>query len=650
MPEAVDFGEEERQQVLRAYREDELRWKPWLISEEELPPAAPPRTGRPSSLPRSDYSSPASFLARMWSEDEEPVITENQVPSASTSRRKRRSRRRRSSLRHVSPSTERHEEAVESSLTAACIHFLLSIPLRLIPALLYKTCEWLPGGMYHCERGDTEQSSFGVFRQQHGGGPVRRPRGGRTRHRQLTFKVSVLRNPTLTHYRSHRDATPATRVVVPVNLNAAEFRQALRDNIADIPLQFDLCKVNGQRLILPLEEETPQEIRARNLLGRSNLYIRPKITEANEDSTGGEVVQSEMAILFMVETQNSLGIFEGKPGSLLFSYSQQLLSSNKFYTAGKLIAWSIAHNGPGPRCINRHLFCMMCGQKTSLDDFDVEVFMDEDIKQNIEKVSSCSTPEDLADLKSHLGDWIAGWGIPDIYTATLLDVKRIRGEIVSHFAFHRVASMIQQFVAGMDSCGRFWQMVKRCWKQFLPVFTNAGNKLTRNSFQDLFTIGWSPAGSNRREEEEATIFQWEWWLMAIQGEVFERKPPTTNIFGRLFLLSSPQPQLRLVLRLLRRHASHVLDIIAGMAATVFLAAAHQTCSGATAVFLAAAHQNRLVSTAAAVHRTGSVVAAAFLAAAHLNCLVSATWPPTGTVSFSQPFSCPASPCPFTHSL
>ncbi|CAI5646431.1 unnamed protein product [Oreochromis niloticus] len=73
MPEAIDFGEEEKQQVLRAYREDELRWKPWLISEEELSPAAPPRTGRPPSPPRSDYSSPASYLARMWSEDEEPI-------------------------------------------------------------------------------------------------------------------------------------------------------------------------------------------------------------------------------------------------------------------------------------------------------------------------------------------------------------------------------------------------------------------------------------------------------------------------------------------------------------------------------------------------------------------------------------------------
>ncbi|KAL3972580.1 acyl-CoA dehydrogenase [Sarotherodon galilaeus] len=113
MPDAIDFGEEERQQVLRVYREEELRWKPWLISEEELSPAAPPRTGRPLSPPRSDYLSPASYLARMWSEDEEPVAMENQVLSTAASKRKRRSRRRRASLRPVLPSTEQHEDAVE---------------------------------------------------------------------------------------------------------------------------------------------------------------------------------------------------------------------------------------------------------------------------------------------------------------------------------------------------------------------------------------------------------------------------------------------------------------------------------------------------------------------------------------------------------
>ncbi|CAI5678551.1 unnamed protein product [Oreochromis niloticus] len=112
MPEAIDFVEEERQQVLRAYREEELRWKPWLISEEELSPTAPPRTGRPPSPPQSDYSSPASYLARMWSEDEEPVAMENQVLSTAASKRKQRSRRRHALLRPVLPSTEQHEDAV----------------------------------------------------------------------------------------------------------------------------------------------------------------------------------------------------------------------------------------------------------------------------------------------------------------------------------------------------------------------------------------------------------------------------------------------------------------------------------------------------------------------------------------------------------
>ncbi|MEQ2284723.1 hypothetical protein AMECASPLE_024446 [Ameca splendens] len=51
----------------------------------------------------------------------------------------------------------------------------------------------------------------------------------------------------------------------------------------------------------------------------------------------------------------------------------------------------------------------------------------------------------------------------------------MRNEVLAHFVFHRVAIMIQQYVDGMNSCG-----------------------------------------SNHLEEEEATIFQWEWWIMAIE--------------------------------------------------------------------------------------------------------------------------------------
>ncbi|CAI5678681.1 unnamed protein product [Oreochromis niloticus] len=101
--EAIDFGDDERQQVLRAYQEEELRWKPWLIPEEELSPVAPPRTSRSASPPRSDFTSPASFLARMWEDDEEITTTSPlaSVASASivpTSRKNRRQRHRRTAL------------------------------------------------------------------------------------------------------------------------------------------------------------------------------------------------------------------------------------------------------------------------------------------------------------------------------------------------------------------------------------------------------------------------------------------------------------------------------------------------------------------------------------------------------------------------
>jgi len=90
----------------------------------------------------------------------------------------------------------------------------------------------------------------------------------------------------------------------------------------------------------------------------------------------------------MSEVQSSLGIFEGKPGNVLFSYNQDALQQNKFYTAGKLTAWSILHNGPGIKCLNHHLFEMMCGRRQTIDlsTFELETLHDTDIQHRLEKV------------------------------------------------------------------------------------------------------------------------------------------------------------------------------------------------------------------------------------------------------------------------
>ncbi|KAG5267076.1 hypothetical protein AALO_G00239590 [Alosa alosa] len=70
--------------------------------------------------------------------------------------------------------------------------------------------------------------SLQVFRQQEGARPYGRRRGTRpgVRPQQVTFKVLVLRSNTTTRYSSRNDATEACRVVVPLDLSPAEFRQA----------------------------------------------------------------------------------------------------------------------------------------------------------------------------------------------------------------------------------------------------------------------------------------------------------------------------------------------------------------------------------------------------------------------------------------
>lgn len=67
-------------------------------------------------------------------------------------------------------------------------------------------------------------------------------------------------------------------VKVPKNLTEAGFREFLRAIYPQLErINFDLCKVNRHRVVVPLTECTPQAIRSSGVLGRSALYIRPEV-------------------------------------------------------------------------------------------------------------------------------------------------------------------------------------------------------------------------------------------------------------------------------------------------------------------------------------------------------------------------------------
>lgn len=88
----------------------------------------------------------------------------------------------------------------------------------------------------------------------------------------------------------------------------------------------------------------------------------------------------------MMEVQRSLGIFEGQSGHLFFTYDQMALEEHKYELAGKLIAWSVAHGGPGLKALDPCLYQLMCTQECRLVDFDWQLIPDADIQDKLKKV------------------------------------------------------------------------------------------------------------------------------------------------------------------------------------------------------------------------------------------------------------------------
>lgn len=88
----------------------------------------------------------------------------------------------------------------------------------------------------------------------------------------------------------------------------------------------------------------------------------------------------------MKEVQSSLGVFEGQEGNLFFTYDQSSLDQGRYYTAGKLTAWSLIHGGPGLKALDPNLYLLMCGQDADVENFQCEVLPDREVQENVLKV------------------------------------------------------------------------------------------------------------------------------------------------------------------------------------------------------------------------------------------------------------------------
>ncbi|XP_051759279.1 G2/M phase-specific E3 ubiquitin-protein ligase-like isoform X3 [Ctenopharyngodon idella] len=246
----------------------------------------------------------------------------------------------------------------------------------------------------------------------------------------------------------------------------------------------------------------------------------PFVTFVGEQALDCGGPRREFFRILMMEVQRSLGIFEGQSGHLFFTYDQMALEEHKYELAGKLIAWSVAHGGPGLKALDPCLYQLMCTQECRLVDFDWQLIPDADIQEKLKKILSCKTMDDLRSLQREHGDWICDCGFPGIYKpeVSIQDVPKIYSYAVRHYIYLRTSNMIHQFTKGLNAYGQFWDMVRTHWVEFLPIFTHMHEPLSRSTFTALFQIHWSKAGTKKRAAEEETLHYWELVLKMIEDK------------------------------------------------------------------------------------------------------------------------------------
>ncbi|XP_043101942.1 uncharacterized protein LOC122349884 [Puntigrus tetrazona] len=264
---------------------------------------------------------------------------------------------------------------------------------------------------------------------------------------------------------------------------------------------------------------------AKELVSNSNFPWTqiPLVTFVGEEALDCGGPRREFFRILMKEVQSSLGVFEGQPGHLFFTYDQMALEEHKYELAGKLIAWSVAHGGPGLKSLDPCLYQLMCTQECSLVNFDWHLIPDADIQDKLQKISSCKTAADLQKLQTEQGDWICDCGFPGIYRReiSVQNVPKIYSFAVRHYIYLRTSNMVHQFTKGLNAYGQFWDMVRTHWIEFLPIFTNMHEPLSRSTFRDLFQIQWSKSGTEKRKAEEKTIRYWELVLKMIEDKKTE---------------------------------------------------------------------------------------------------------------------------------
>ncbi|XP_029701347.1 uncharacterized protein [Takifugu rubripes] len=205
-------------------------------------------------------------------------------------------------------------------------------------------------------------------------------------------------------------------------------------------------------------------------------------------------------------------IFDGPDGHRFLVYNAKAVREDEYFMAGKMIAVSVVHGGPGPHFLSEDLVQYLAGQPSFKST--VNAITDEEIRTVLREIENAASLDALQECIMRHSTVFQTAGCLR-HVTSVEEKKDLVADYVRWYIIERNSSVIDRFKDGLSAL-QFLTALQQHPSLLIPVLCHSEKRLTGIDIERLFTPDVSPAGSNRRQKESLTLAYWADYLLDCQ--------------------------------------------------------------------------------------------------------------------------------------
>lgn len=265
------------------------------------------------------------------------------------------------------------------------------------------------------------------------------------------------------------------------------------------------------------------------------------LTEEALDSGG----PTREFLTLLMDTIKTRRVFEGKENGKYLSFDCKAAEDNEYFQIGKMIAVSIVHGGPGPRCLSPNFFLYLIGKVKTIEA-PVEDIPDDEVKKTLFEIKNATSLSELQGLTEKHSSMLQTAGCYR-YMRTLEDKKKVVDDYIQWYFIYRNHVSIQRFKEGLATLD-FVNALEQHPSLFFSFMCYTETKLTADAVENIFHVQFSQPGSTNRQEEARVLSYWRDYLLYLEEKETGPSLEDVLMFGTGLkevppAAIQPQPQL-----------------------------------------------------------------------------------------------------------